>query len=132
MNIINILQQDYAKFPIDQNYHIYAENVYFQDPLTKFHGLKRYRQSIDFIRTWFKSPQLELYSIDRQGLLITTHWKLSWNTPLPWKPRIEITGNSEMLLNNDELIISHIDYWNCSPFDVFKQHLKLTSNLSIN
>ncbi len=125
MDILEILQQDYTNFPIDQHYDIYAEDVYFQDPLTKFRGLKRYRQSIEFIRTWFKSPRLEVFEIDRQGSVITTRWALSWNTPLPWYPRIEITGNSEMLLNDRELIISHIDYWNCSPFDVLKQHLKL-------
>jgi Uncharacterized conserved protein (DUF2358) len=124
MNIIEILRADYAKFPIDQSYQIYAEDVYFQDPLTKFRGLKRYQKTIEFIRTWFKDPQLELYDINQTEQLITTRWSLSWNTPLPWYPRIEITGSSEMLLNDLELIISHIDYWDCSPLDVLKQHFK--------
>ena len=121
-NIIAILREDYARFPIDQSYQIYAADVYFQDPLTKFRGLKRYQKTIEFIRTWFKEPQLELYAIDRVEQLITTRWSLSWNTPLPWYPRIEITGSSEMLLNDSELIISHIDYWDCAPMDVLKQH----------
>jgi hypothetical protein len=125
VDIITILQEDYAKFPIDQSYQIYSEDVYFQDPLTKFRGLKRYQKTIEFIRTWFKDPQLELYQIDRVEQLITTRWSLSWNTPLPWYPRIEITGRSEMLLNDLELIISHIDYWDCAPVDVLKQHFKL-------
>jgi hypothetical protein len=133
MDIITILREDYAKFPIDQNYEIYADDVYFQDPLTRFRGLKRYQKTIEFIQTWFKDPQLELYEIvgvaspveNRIEQLITTRWSLSWNTPLPWYPRIEITGNSEMLLNDRELIISHIDYWDRSPLDVLKQHFKL-------
>jgi Uncharacterized conserved protein (DUF2358) len=124
MDILEILQQDYAKFPIDQNYDIYATDVYFQDPLTRFRGLPRYQQTISFIQAWFKSPLLKLASIDRQDNLITTRWTLSWNTPLPWYPRIEITGRSELLLNNRQLIISHIDYWDCSPFDVLKQHFR--------
>jgi hypothetical protein len=124
MDIIEILRADYAKFPIDQSYQIYAEDVYFQDPLTKFRGLKRYQKTIEFIRTWFKDPQLELYDINQTEQLITTRWSLSWNTPLPWYPRIEITGSSEMLLNDLELIISHIDYWDCAPLDVLKQHFK--------
>jgi Uncharacterized conserved protein (DUF2358) len=125
MDILTILRQDYAKFPIDQSYQIYAEDVYFQDPLTQFRGLKRYQQAIEFIRKWFKDPQLELYAIDQLEQLITTRWSLSWNTPLPWQPRIEITGRSEMLLNDRDLIISHIDYWDCSPLNVLKQHFKL-------
>jgi hypothetical protein len=122
MNIIDILRQDYAKFPDDQTYEIYAEDVYFQDPMTSFRGLKRYRQTIAFIKTWFKSPHLELHSIDRADNLITTRWTLSWYTPLPWKPKITISGRSELLLNEDEFIISHIDYWDCSRGDVLKQH----------
>jgi hypothetical protein len=125
MDIITILQQDYAKFPIDQNYQIYAEDVYFQDPLNRFHGIDRYRKMLTFIQTWFKDPQLESDRIDRLDRLITTRWALSWNTPLPWYPRIEITGRSELLLNDRGLIISHIDYWDCSPFDVLKQHFKV-------
>ena len=124
VDIITILREDYAKFPIDQNYQIYAEDVYFQDPLSKFRGLNRYKKTIAFIQTWFKDPQLELYAIDRAKQLITTRWSLRWNTPLPWYPRIEITGRSEMLLNDLELIISHIDYWDCAPLDVLKQHFK--------
>lgn len=124
MDIITILRADYARFPIDQSYQIYAEDVYFQDPLSKFRGLDRYKQTIRFIQTWFKEPSLELYEIDRVEQLITTRWSLSWNTPLPWHPRIKITGRSEMLLNDLDLIISHIDYWDCAPLDVLKQHFK--------
>jgi Uncharacterized conserved protein (DUF2358) len=127
VDIVTILLQDYARFPINQSYQIYANDVYFQDPLSKFRGLDRYKQTIGFIQTWFKDPRLELYGIDRVGQLITTRWSLSWNTPLPWYPRIEITGKSEMLLNETELIISHIDYWDCSPINVLKQHFKLVN-----
>ena len=122
---MTILREDYAKFPIDQSYQIYAEDVYFQDPTSKFRGLDRYKQTIEFIRKWFRQPQLKLAQMNRVEQLITTSWSLSWNTPLPWYPRIEITGRSEMLLNDLELIISHIDYWDCTPLDVLKQHFKL-------
>lgn len=133
MDILTVLRQDYAKFPLDQSYQIYAEDVYFQDPLTRFRGLDRYRQTIAFIRKWFRNPHLELHAIDRvvggasenENRLITTRWTLSWNTPLPWHPRIEITGNSEMRLNDSELIVSHIDYWDRSPLHVLGQHFKL-------
>jgi Uncharacterized conserved protein (DUF2358) len=125
MDILTVLRQDYARFPLDQSYQIYAEDVYFQDPLTRFRGLDRYRQTIEFIRKWFRDPHLELHAIDRLDRLITTRWTLSWNTPLPWRPRIEITGNSEMSLNDSDLIISHIDYWDRSPLHVLGQHFKL-------
>ena len=128
MDILTILRQDYARFPLDQSYDIYAEDVYFQDPLSRFRGLNRYRQTIGFIEKWFEHPHLELYAIDRVDRSITTRWALSWNTPLPWKPRITITGKSELVVNESELIISHIDYWDCSPLDVVKQHFQFGGN----
>ena len=122
MDIVNILKQDYQTFPAHQTYSIYDENVYFQDPLNKFRGVKRYEEMIKFIQTWFINVHMDVHDIQRLGDFIKTEWTLSWNTPLPWKPRISISGRSELLLNCDNLIISHIDYWYCSPLDVVKQH----------
>ncbi|MDZ7995900.1 MAG: DUF2358 domain-containing protein [Nostoc sp. EfeVER01] len=122
MDIIKILKEDYQRFPINQTYSIYAPEVYFQDPLNKFRGVKRYKEMINFIQTWFLNPKMDLHNIQRLGDTIKAEWTLSWNTPLPWKPRISIPGWSELGLNSDGLIISHIDYWNCSRLDVVKQH----------
>jgi Uncharacterized conserved protein (DUF2358) len=122
MDIIKILQEDYQRFPLNQTYTIYAEDVYFQDPLNKFHGVERYKQMIKFIETWFINTKMDLHDIQPLGETIKTEWTLSWNTPLPWKPRISIDGWSELKLNANNLIVSHIDYWHCSPLDVVKQH----------
>jgi Uncharacterized conserved protein (DUF2358) len=123
MDIIEILKSDYKKFPNDQTYSIYAEDVYFKDPMTEFRGVDRYKQMIGFIKTWFVNLQFDLHEMRREGDTITTRWVLSWNTPLPWKPRISIPGWSELRLNQDDLIVSHIDYWDCSRLDVLKQHI---------
>ncbi|WP_414517313.1 DUF2358 domain-containing protein [Nostoc sp. PCC 9305] len=122
MDLVEILKEDYQRFPVNQTYSIYAPEVYFQDPMNKFRGVKRYKQMINFIETWFLNPKMDLHNIQRLGDTIKTEWTLSWNTPLPWKPRISIPGWSELGLNSDGLIISHIDYWNCSRLDVVKQH----------
>ncbi len=124
MDIIQILKEDYQRFPVDQTYSIYAEDIYFQDPLNKFRGVNRYKLMIGFIDTWFIKPKMELQDIQQLGNTIKTQWILSWNTPLPWKPRIAIPGWSELQLTPDGLIASHIDYWHCSRLDVLKQHFQ--------
>ncbi|HBE20244.1 MAG TPA: hypothetical protein DEG17_07805 [Cyanobacteria bacterium UBA11149] len=121
MNITEIIKNDYQNFPINQNYDIYAKEVFFKDPLNQFRGIERYKKMIGFISTWFIDPHLELHHISQSNNTITTRWTLSWTTPLPWKPRISIPGWSELKLNSDGLIISHIDDWDISRFDVFKQ-----------
>jgi hypothetical protein len=124
MDILQILQADYQRFPKNQTYSIYAEDVYFKDPMSKFRGRDRYQSTIQFIDTWFTNPKLDLHEIQRNGNQIRSDWTLSWTTPLPWKPRIAIAGWSELEVNQQDLIISHIDYWHCSRFDVLKQHFR--------
>jgi Uncharacterized conserved protein (DUF2358) len=125
MNIIETLKADYQRFPNNQTYSIYAEDVFFQDPLNKFRGLGRYKLMIKFIKTFFLNCKMDLHNIQLDGDAIKTEWTLSWNTPLPWKPRIAINGWSELGLNAQGLICQHIDYWNTSGFDVIKQHFRI-------
>jgi len=126
MTLIETIKADYDRFPKNQSYNIYAEDVYFKDPLTQFRGLDRYQSMIDFISTWFKNINLELHNIRQEGNTIHTEWTLNWTTPLPWQPRISILGWSELKFNEEEKIISHIDYWRCSRWEVIKQHFPLS------
>ncbi|HEY9616582.1 MAG TPA: DUF2358 domain-containing protein [Microcoleaceae cyanobacterium] len=122
MTIVEQLKADYARFPEDQTYDLYAKDVYFKDPMTQFRGIDRYEKMIGFIQTWFLNCRMDLHDIQQQGDQIRSDWTLSWNTPLPWKPQIKISGWSELTLNDQGLIVSHIDYWHCSRWDVLKQH----------
>jgi len=130
-NILEIVQADYAKFPEAQTYGIYSEDVYFKDPVYNFRGIKQYQRMIGFITFWFKNLKLDLHEISRRDNLIKTRWTMSWDAPLPWKPRISVTGWSDLTVDvfpdnsgDRELIISHIDYWDCTKFDVIKQHFR--------
>ena len=129
IDILDIIKADYAKFPEAQTYSIYSEDVYFKDPVYNFRGIKQYQKMIGFITFWFKNLKLDLHDISRNQNLITANWTMSWDAPLPWKPRISVTGWSDLTVDNfgseegdRELIISHIDYWKCSKLDVIKQH----------
>jgi hypothetical protein len=123
MDILEILKNDYQRFPCEQTYSLYAQNVYFKDPLNEFRGINRYKQMIGFMSTFFQNIKMDLHDIYRAGDTIYTEWTLNWTTPLPWQPRIAIPGKSELKINENEIIISHIDYWNCSRLDVIKQHI---------
>ena len=120
--LIATLRADYHRFPENPTFSIYAEEVYFKDPLTEFRGLRQYQQMISFMQRWFQAVRLELHDLTAEFPLITTRWTLSWITPLPWRPRIHISGRSELLLNEAGLITSHIDYWDCSVVNVLRQH----------
>jgi hypothetical protein len=125
LDIVEIIKQDYQNFPHNQTYTIYGENVHFKDPIYDFYGLKRYQEMIGFLRKWFKNLKLELHHITRNGEQIDTQWTMSWNSPLPWQPYISVSGRSELKLNEDDLIVAHFDYWNCSVWDVIRQHFSI-------
>jgi hypothetical protein len=123
-NLIPTITADYAKFPEAQTYSMYSSDVYFKDPMYDFRGLDQYQKMIGFITTWFKNLKLDLHEINEAGDGLKTRWTMSWDAPLPWKPRISISGWSELTISPDNLITSHIDYWDCSRLDMVKQHLR--------
>ncbi len=46
MDIIQILKEDYQRFPLNQTYSIYAPEVYFQDAVFKFRGVELYKKTL--------------------------------------------------------------------------------------
>jgi hypothetical protein len=125
--ILTLLKADYDRFPQDQTYSIYAPDVFFKDPVFQFRGRDRYQLMIGFIQKFFLNCKMDLHDIRQEGNQIRSDWTLSWNSPLPWKPRITISGWSDLVLNDANLVISHIDHWRCSQLDVLKQHFQTQS-----
>jgi hypothetical protein len=123
-NIIEILKTDYQNFPENQTFDIYDQNVYFKDPLNEFRGIKRYQKMIQFLANFFQDIKMEVREISEKDDIIKTEWTLYLTSPFPWKPRLAISGYSELKLNQDQKIISHIDGWYCSIFDVLKQNFR--------
>ena len=123
MDILTALRQDYDRFPLHQTYSLYSETVFFKDPMTEFRGVKKYQEMIALIDRFFHNPQLDLHDIQQTGERIRTDWTLSWTTPLPWKPRISISGWSDLTIDlTTGLITQHIDFWNCTRWNVIQQH----------
>ena len=121
MNLVQVITEDYQRFPKNQTYSIYAENIHFKDKLYDFYGLKKYQDMIGFISKWFQNLNLELHEIKQEDNQINTRWTMSWNSPLPWQPFISVSGTSTLKVENN-LITAHYDYWDCTVFDVVKQH----------
>lgn len=111
-SLIEQLKADYARFPENQTYSLYAEDVRFKDPMNAFSGVEKYKKMIGFLSTFFRDIQMDLHGIEQTSpTLITTQWTLSMTAPAPWSPRLSITGSSELGLNAEEtLITSHVDY----------------------
>ncbi len=122
MDVVEQLKQDYARFPENQTYGLYAEDVHFKDPLNDFEGVGRYRKMIGFMSWFFGDVQMELHNINQPDpRSITMQWTLNLTAPVPWSPRLSISGRTELGLNSAGLIDFHVDYWERSRLDVLKQ-----------
>ncbi|WP_030005895.1 DUF2358 domain-containing protein [Picosynechococcus sp. NKBG042902] len=121
MDLLDILRQDYQKFPQDQTFAIYSDDVFFQDPLNRFQGRDRYQKMIGFLGRWFRDIHLELHDLQQTQQIIRSEWTLSMTCPLPWQPRLRISGHSLLEINADNLIVSHIDYWQKPPLKILLQ-----------
>ena len=120
--IIEQLKQDYARFPEDQTYSLYAKDVKFKDPMNKFKGVGLFQKMISFIGWFFGDVQMDLHSIEESApSLIELRWTLNMNPPVPWSARLHIPGRTELWLSPQGLIESHVDYWSCSRLDMLKQ-----------
>ncbi|MBE9060808.1 DUF2358 domain-containing protein [cf. Phormidesmis sp. LEGE 11477] len=123
--IVEQLRQDYARFPKDQTYSLYAEDVKFKDPMNAFKGVELFRRMIGFIDWFFGDVQMDLHSIEASApSLIELRWTLNMDPPVPWSSRLHIPGRTELQISEQGLIESHVDYWNCSRLDVLKQVFK--------
>ncbi len=121
ISLLDRIRADYARFPDNQDYDLYAEDVEFRDPLNRFRGRDRYRANIGFIARWFRDIDLQLHDLGREGDILHTRWTLSFTSPLPWRPRTVIHGHTEMSLNAEGLIARHIDTWETPPLAVLRQ-----------
>ncbi|MEO0852508.1 MAG: DUF2358 domain-containing protein [Cyanobacteria bacterium J06648_11] len=124
--LTEILTADYRRFPQQQTFDIYADDVLFVDPLNRFRGVERYQEMISWMDRWFLDVRLELHDIRAEldesgGDRIRIAWTLHWRAPLPWKPAMAIAGWSELGVNAHGKIQSHTDYWRTPKWDVLKQ-----------
>ena len=72
MDIVENLTADYQRFPANQTYSLYAQDVFFHDPLNKFRGIKKYKAMIGFINIFLLIQKW----ICRQ--------LIEWETQLKW------------------------------------------------
>ena len=121
-DLVKILRQDYERFPDNQTYEIYADDVYFKDPLNEFNGVKKYQAMIGFLGTFFGNVEMDVHDVRQEGDLIKSEWTLNMTSPLPWKPRLSIPGWSELKISEANLIASHVDYWHISRWQVLRQN----------
>ena len=81
----------------EPKWSLYAEDVLFQDPLTRFRGIGKYQDNIQMLKDspLFTGGKMDLHEVTVvDDTRVDTRWTLSMTfKPFPWQPRLLFTGN---------------------------------------
>jgi len=130
-------------FSGDINYSIYDNDCVFTDPTISFRGLSTFKRNIQslqpVLRALLSDKLVVLYSsqLSPESNRISAKWRMSGGVNLPWRPRIELTGETQFTYNGgggDEgdspaLIRDYYEQWDISAADAL---LQLLSPVGIN
>ena len=94
---------------------LYAPDVSFEDPLTKYDSFAGYAFNIQMLRRVF-SPEYVMHDIYQSGPWeITTRWTMTMAVPafpFVWRPRLTFTGTSIMGVDPEtKRVRTHVDTW---------------------
>jgi hypothetical protein len=98
---------------------IYDEQCVFTDPTLSFKGLSTFERNIKAIKPaldfFVGDSMVVLYDckIDLEVKEIKALWRMSGDIKLPWKPRIELTGNTVLSYDTDKggRIVDYYERW---------------------
>lgn len=94
---------------------LYAEDVAFTDPLTKYDSIGGYKFNIQMLRRVF-APEYVMHDIFQSGAWeITTRWTMTMGVPafpFAWRPKLTFTGTSIMGVDaRTKKVKTHVDTW---------------------
>ena len=96
---------------IDRN--IYADDVKFEDPITRYDSIDGYLFNIQMLRYLF-TPEFILHTIKEVNeTTLETRWTMNMKLRiLPWQPDLIYTGTSQYEFDlNTKKVVRHSDTW---------------------
>jgi hypothetical protein len=128
--IIETLRQELPTlFEKDISYEIYTDDIYFEDPVSRFPGKFNYRIIFWTLRfhaqLFFTEISFDLHDVKQTETdIIKAYWTVRGVLRLPWKARLFFQGDSTYKLNADGLIYNHLDTWDRQPKEILKQFFR--------
>jgi hypothetical protein len=109
---------------------LYDEDCVFTDPTLTFQGLAVFERNIEAIKPLLKAflgrNQVTLYSVklEKPKKKITTSWRMYGEIKLPWKPVIDLRGQTEFTFadaKNGGRIVDYFEKWELTAVEALLQ-----------
>ena len=84
------------------------KDIYFEDPFNRIRGRKKFKYIFKRTLKNLKNVNFEVTVITSSKNIFFIKWKMNF---FAFKRKNSIIGLSEIIINDENKIISHIDYW---------------------
>ena len=116
-------------FKQDISYNIYTQDIYFQDPISRFKGKFNYRIIFWTLRfhaqLFFQEIYFDVHNLQQTDQeTIKVNWTVRGILRLPWKPSLFFNGDSTYKLTKEGLIYNHLDTWDRQPGEIWQQFFR--------
>lgn len=98
-------------------------NVHWSTPLFSATGLGSVTSNLDGLRNFVIDARVQPINSSNSESEEVVEWLFSFVYPLPWRPRVTISGRSVAFRDTDGTIMRIEDEWNHSPFSIVRQGL---------
>jgi hypothetical protein len=136
MEVIAEIKNDYEK-----NYFVggiaemrgYSDDCVFSDPFVSFKGTARFKTNVANFSNALREVDVKVNKIEDVNEGVKAYWRFSGIIDaLPWRPKLAASGNTIHVLNEDNLVVKHIEAWDVDPMIVLKSLLVPASKLPEN
>ena len=84
------------------------ENIYFEDPFNKVYGIENFKKIFSNTLTKLDNVEFKVLNIISKNNIYIIKWEMIY---FAFNKNNSIFGLSEVIIDTNEKIISHIDYW---------------------
>ena len=84
------------------------ENIYFEDPFNKVYGIENFKKIFSNTLTKLDNVEFKVLNIISKNNIYIIKWEMIY---FAFNKTNSIFGLSEVTINENNKIVSHIDYW---------------------
>ena len=84
------------------------ENIYFEDPFNKVYGIENFKRIFSSTLQKLESVEFKVLNIISKNNIYIIKWEMIF---FAFNKNNSIFGLSEITINANKKIISHVDYW---------------------
>ncbi len=84
------------------------ENIYFEDPFNKIYGIENFKRIFSNTLKKLDNVEFKVLNIISKNNMYVIKWEMIF---FAFNKNNSIYGLSEVIVNKNKKIVSHIDYW---------------------